>query len=291
MSKRPFPIVDRIRRTAVTKTQSQLAALGQSAKALAQEMAALQLQITRRMESGVPDCLAARKQFTPQSNTFAFDYRQDGVSSVVSQYVLKDGVTYEVPVFNNTPGVFVARSMSVNVFQRLYQSTGPMQKRFAHGDWYLNSHTDLQTRKFAFPDDTTSYALVTLPMRRLSFMWNVVDARSGQRYSDELVPDLVLTPPAAPILADGSDAPFGGRMFEFDTPWLFDSEGQINFLFRPLTPVIQPAATDAYTPYDTEDREQSNTVRDQTVSVQVELHGTRYFTDKAIAALRATYGR
>lgn len=293
MSNKRSPIVDRIRRTQITKAQLPGEALGHAAKALLQEMEALRLKVTRRLPNGVPDCLAARKTFEPQAATFAFDYLQNGSSSVVSQYVLKDGVTYEVPVMNNTPGVFVAHYMSVNIFQRLYQTTGPMQKRYSQGDWYLNSFSDLQTRKFAFPDSTTGNQTSIIAMRRLSFMWNLVDARSGQRYSDEPVPDLLLTPPSIP--APPEDAlevpPYGGRLFEFDSPWLCDSQGQINFLFRPTTPVIQPAASDAYTPYSTEDREQSNTVRDHSVSIQVELHGARYFTDKAIAALRATYGR
>jgi hypothetical protein len=102
------------------------------------------------------------------------------------------------------------------------------------------------------------------------------------QFADEMLPDLMLLPQSAtqgPVSinagATGNIGATGGR-FEFTTPWLFERDAQLTFLFRPITPALQPTATSGYFPFAYDDREQNNTVRNMAITVRAEVHGTRY---------------
>lgn len=258
---------------------------------LAQQIAGLELRTTKRLEKGEPGSIGASMTWHPESDSaaFDFDYLQNGVSSVSSQYVLRDNQTYVIPITFPPPGIFVARFLKVRLYQRLYvPGCGPMQVPMNAGDFAMRANQTtqgFQTMKFAFPvnsNETTRHY-----MRRLAFFWNLVDSKSNLRFSDQLVSDQALLPqgfgvPSSVVTNTGSNRglPAGntGGMLRFKTPWPFEHDGQAAFLFRPITPVIQPLASAAYTPYPFEDRENNNRVRDSSVTIRIELHGTRYYT-------------
>jgi hypothetical protein len=131
--------------------------------------------------------------------------------------------------------------------------------------------------------------------RTINFLWNMVDTKSQRRLADAYISQMVFTPPSAPVTQEAGSFQFGvttkiqahervpdGDLFRFCTPWVFERDGQVNFIFRPITPVLQfdssIAGTDPVVglPYD----DRINGIRDQRVRVQVEIHGYRFETDQ-----------
>lgn len=253
---------------------------------LRKELQGLELRVGRQLGAGEPAAIVGRRVFLPDdSYTFNFDYLQNGVSSVLSQYVLRDGITYEIPIVMPPPGVMLMRSMQVKLYQRVFvPNVGPMQVAMEYGNYFLPEgittvNDSIQTRKFSFPDNTSPASLVY--SRRMSFLWNLVDTKSGSQFSDELLSDQALLPQGMGVPTTGGIRPgTTGRYLEFDTPWLFERDAQLTFFFRPINPVIQPTANSGYLPYPFDDREQNNLVRNSAVTVQIELHGTRYVDEQ-----------
>lgn len=230
---------------------------------------------------------------------FLFDYLQDGVSSVSSQYVLRDAVTYEIPISFPPPGLFLARFMSVRITQRVFVAdVGVLQIPMLSGNFFLKLSYDagyaaggpfgrFQTPKYAFPIDTAvaggvAYETGSVLSRRINFFWNLIDKKSGRQFSDELMPDQLLLPQGIEASASLAPATLGTEgnangYLEFLAPWLFERDGEAAFLFRPITPVIQPTAASGYSATGAGSLEKANTSRDTSVTVQVELHGTRYY--------------
>ncbi len=254
---------------------------------LLDELDGLEYRLRSTLTDGEPACVFGRKVFSPESSTFLFDFSQNGVSSVKSQYVLRDGVTYDIPIAMTPPGFFVARFLQVTLHQRLFVPSGAggaggaYQVQMLSGSFFATSPLEPQTRKFSFPDNTSLNGQGLFLMRRMNFLWNMLDRKSNYALSDEMLSDQLLLPQGlgTPALALGTlcFAPENGR-FEFDTPWLFERDGEATFQFRPITPVIQPTADSGYTPYTFEDREPGLLSRDSSVTVEVALHGTRYTT-------------
>lgn len=250
-------------------------------KRLQNEVAGIEARINDHLTYGEPAAAVGKKVFEPDSFTFMFDFKQDGISSIKSQFVLKDGVTYEIPILFQPPGVMNVRFMKVAITQRLFvPGSGPWQMPVTYGDYFLTTMAGAQTKKFAFPDNVLGDINGTWPMRRSSFMWNLVDTKSGAKYSDELLSEILLLPQGDMTLVAGAAPDFfpSDGMLEFDCPWLMERDAQLTFLFRPIMPVIQPTFDSGYTPYTFEDRENANTVRNSAITVQVEMHGTRYLT-------------
>jgi hypothetical protein len=272
MNKKPFRITDPIRRVQPESGQpiGWLDSLKAQIVRLQNEVKGVEARAKRAMpDNSEPAAVVAKRTFEPSGPVFNFDYKQDGVSGVQSQVILQDGVTYEIPVTFPPPGLFVARFVKVALYQRIFNPTnGPMQLPVVYGNYFVGNKD--QTLKYCFPDNTTIATRRT--SRQISFLWNLIDTKSGVRLSDELLPDLALLPQDA--AAEGST----GNYLELASPWLFERDAQLTFLFRPITPAIQPTATSGYFPYSFDDREQNNTSRNMAITVQLELHGTRFLT-------------
>ena len=252
---------------------------------LNKEIEGLSLRLSRGAPNDAePAAVVGKKIFSPEAHTFSFDYLQDGVSSVKSQYVLRDAVTYEIPVVFPPPGVFVARAMTVKLTQRVFHpDVGvmqiPMSPNFFTGQekyFAINPTPEGQTKKYQWPSGNYQTG------KHLSFFWNLIDTKSGARFSDELMPDMLLLPqlegdPAASLQ---SGLPFAASQgfLQFPVPWLFERDAQLTFQFRPITPVLQPTADSGFSPYSFDDLEQNGQVRDSSVTVSLEIHGTRYLS-------------
>jgi hypothetical protein len=65
------------------------------------------------------------------------------------------------------------------------------------------------------------------------------------------------------------------ELFDFDTPWLFERDAQVSFLFRPIMDLYQIDAAEPTLPYYSDDRNQGK--RNQQLTVRVEMHGVRYY--------------
>lgn len=299
--KKPFRSADPIRRAQPGAGQpiGWLPTLKAQVETLRKQVEGIELRLDRRLTKGEPAAAVGERVFLPQPTSFAFDYLQDGVSpSVDAQYVVQDGITYEIPIVFPPPGVFRARYFKVNIYQRVFTSSGPFQLPVAYGDYFSAFNppqVEVQTRKYLFPDNAggTFTATPQYVSRRMSFLWNIIDTKSGVQFADEMLPDLMLLPqsptqgPAS--YGDQNIGATGGR-FEFTTPWLFERDAQLTFLFRPITPAIQPTATSGYFPFNYDDREQNNTVRNMAITVRAEVHGTRYVDAQDALRLGARIG-
>ena len=306
MTNKPFRTTDPIRRaqTGAGQPIGWLPTLKEQVSRLREQVEGIELRLDRRLTKGEPAATVGERVFLPQPTSFAFDYLQNGVSSVDSQIVVQDGVTYEIPIIFPPPGVFRARYFKVNIYQRVFTSSGPFQMPVAYGDYFsvFDASLEVQTRKYLFPDNGNGLFTMQqqLVSRRMSFLWNIIDTKSGMQFADEMLPDLMLLPqsptsgPAQSTMGERV-LPFnqrgttGGR-FEFTTPWLFERDAQLTFLFRPITPALQPTATSGYFPFNYDDREQNNTVRNMAITVRAEVHGTRYVDAQDALRLGARIG-
>jgi hypothetical protein len=296
MTKRPYQTTDPIRRTQPGSGQpiGWLPTLKEQVANLRRQLEGVELRLDRRLEKGEPAATVGERVFQPQPTSFNFDYLQNGASSVDAQFVVQDGITYEIPIVFPPPGVFRARYLKVNIYQRVSTPAGPFQFPVTYGNFFsvFGSSPEYQTLKFLFPNNAggTFNLQQQYVSRRLSFLWNLIDMKSGTSFSDEMLPDLLLlpqSPTAGPPIGSyifatnrsalpwNTDGTTGGN-FEFATPWLFERDAQLTFLFRPITPALQPTATSGYFPFNYDDREMNGVVRNMAITVRAELHGTRY---------------
>ena len=248
-----------------------------------------------------------------------------GIAQPVN-YVVRSGQSYSIPLVVDGPGVFAARYLKVSISQRFNFpkfNDDPVAKPWLPGNgqggpiWFPLPPIDFYQAGFtgvspvSFPNDNNSlatqkYSLMantTFPMlngvingaggantkinssRVLgnNFFWNIIDQDSQRRYSDDWIPSDVL-------LRQGSTSPVDGNLLRFNTPWLFERAGVIDFQYFPITDVLQLDPTATVFPMistvpgpapgnevNIDDREQAGTKRDQSVLVKVELHGTKYY--------------
>lgn len=224
-----------------------------------------------------PGSIVGKRVFVPDVNsTFVLDHQGQGVAGQASQYVVRDGVTYDIPVLSPPPGVFEARFLHVMITQRLFNPTEGIDQLRMPVNQALSQRQQvaatggLQTLKWSY-----------IPNRFVQFFWNIVEGKSGRQLSDEMLPDMLLLPAMPGAFLGGDPANVmpseGGDVgYQFEVPWLFERDADIRFLFRPVTAVVQPAPTVA-SPFAFNDLEANGTVRDTSVTVQIELHGSRLY--------------
>lgn len=261
---------------------------------LEQEIEGLEVRMDLGVSSGVPAAYAAKRVFTPESSTVLVDLSQDpGDPLVPMNYIVRDGATYDIPILMPGPGVFVAKHIVLAMYLKYFSDTANtyVQKNITGNQTYLASsiffgnNAGLYTTKFSAqgPAGNQPFGRITLsggnvvkklPYVAINYFWNLLDSKSGVKLSDELMSQNVLLPRSRPYgqsffgpkpqVLDGSifNGYADGGFFEFDVPFVFERDGQANFLFRPITPFLQEA----------------DTLHPQEVIVQVEMHGFRYET-------------
>lgn len=272
------------------------------------DVAGLKARLRNPIHKGRPAAYVGFRDFLPESSVVQVDTAQTGEGTNPCNYVVRDGQDYDIPIIMPGPGVFVVEEVTVAIFQQQY---APISASFQEGvltDVNLVAmQAEMRANAFPFPSDltplfTTKFSiyprqtsLVPLPpegVRTINYLWNMVDTKSQRRLADAYISQMVLTPPSAPVsqsvslFSEGSVKAFervpDGDLFRFCTPWVFERDGQVNFIFRPITPVLQFASSIAGTdpvvglPYD----DRINGIRDQRVRVQVEVHGYRFETDQ-----------
>lgn len=280
---------------------------------LKKRVAGLRDRLRYRYSDGVPAAYTGESLFRPEASSFEILVARigdpfnglnpsgiGGPTTAEVQYVVRDDRTHTIPVILPGPGVFMARYLHVEFYQRIY---GGDNNQFGLQDL---SH---RVMRYCIPfgksffDPNGNGRLGQLPpntgkvslLRRLNacnlswdrnqlginFFWNLVDADSQRRVGDDLIPHDVLLP-------QGYQSQVSGDLFEFPVPWLFERGGRVDFQFRLINPILQLAASDPETPFlDSQnpftawdDREQDGTIRNQEVLVRVELHGTKFYSER-----------
>lgn len=263
---------------------------------LEREVEGVRLRMSTRIGEGEPAAAVGARAFSPEPATqaFALDVLQTGLGTTQVQYVVRDGVTYDIPVVFPPPGVFRARYLTVQIFQRVFDTaTGrTLQFPVVTNDFIVDQiAARKQTTKFSIPQNGGGAFADGSAPARCNFLWNLIDGKSGHRLSDQFLPDTLLLPQPTsshPYVVGGGNLAYGasGGSFEFDLPWLFERDANIVFQWRPINAIVQATAATGAVWYPAssgptfDDREFGGAVRNNEVSVQVELHGTRHYNEQ-----------
>lgn len=238
---------------------------------------------------GEPAAYQGVRVFNPERTSFLVDGYQDGASAVPVNYVVKDGTTYDIPVNVPGPGIFIATGLHVSITQRRYDPaiSEALQQNYTT-NWYNRL---IQFGDPAAMEWTTKFCLWPYqpqPYRfAANFLWNVMDARTGDLYSDEPMNCLLLRPRQEGFylgFTAETDVYMDGGLFQFDTPWVFPYGTNAVFKFQPVSPILQldssigpvllpPPAPQYVSGLNYDDRE--NGLRDQSVTVRAMLTGYR----------------
>jgi hypothetical protein len=236
-----------------------------------------------------PGCYTGEMVFHPEAQSFPLDVLQDGTTVLVN-YIVKSGYTYNIPIRCCGDGVFKATSVRCVVFQRFYNATpGIMfvcQLPVVPNTWNPAGPMAWTQKWSCYPYSRASPGAWFGQTPSINYHWNLQDPISGSLYSDNMLPAEAMLPrhyvPA--VARDQQGTKLGpvhlidGDWHEFETPWEFETGQSVNFMFRPITDIVQvdssidqgPAGQNVLL-YD--DRE--NGRRDMSVTVQVELQGER----------------
>lgn len=241
-----------------------------------------------------PSAVAGRYIYHPDDKVLDVDVTQKDKDFQPVNMVVPSGRTVDIRLIFPGPGVFVGRWLKCSVYMRLHCPTLkgdnemwlPVVSNTGAG---VNASTPFTTRFSVFPlQPQTPYIAVPGPgdvirPPALNWCWNLKDTRSGRLYADRLISNMMMLPSTwmgeAGAVTGGSQ-PRDGDLFDLRTPWVFERDGQLSFQFRPITDLYQFASSipgDGPVmglPFD--DREGGK--RDQSVLVQVEMHGFRFET-------------
>jgi len=250
---------------------------------LTREVAGLVDRLRYRYADGVPAAYKNEVVFRPRSETVSVVV--DAAQTVLANVVVPDAVTHSVPVVFEGPGVFCARYMHVEFYQRVWggDGLGHAGREYRFTIPPSKSFVQFQGAPGSIPGDTAKWSLplglvsgsISEDRRDLGvvFFWNLVDRDSGRKLSEDLISHQVLLP-------GGFQNQVNGNLFEFATPWLFERAGVLDFQFRLTTPILQPDVSSGIFPFDWDDREDNGTRRNMEVVVRCELHGTKFYDDR-----------
>ena len=220
--------------------------LGERARVLEQKVAGILARLSTPLRDGVPGCVPAERVFEADTNTivtipnFPIDPYNDGFPflTLTVNPILRAGETYSVPVFFPPPGVFLAHYLVVGVEAGFTMFNGLNRPGISPVPDYISSMTLVPnvgviryTNQQQVLGTFTSAANHRKPTPYVPFLWNIVDNKSGRKLSNTWLPSGLLLNSRLPLshIAVDSD------LFEFDgAGWLFERDGQTQFLFRPL---------------------------------------------------------
>jgi hypothetical protein len=265
-----------------------------------------------KYSDGVPACYIGEKVFIPETETVQIKRGRVGFPPYTAapdtlmdvNYVVRDSIDHTVPISMQAPGVFVARYIHVEFYQRLHGTvTAPTTGGLVvNGNDYANKEMWFQIpwgRNYYNPGMEIPLQTGKVHLLRLNelmswagdrsniginLFWNLIDRDSERRLSDEPIS-------GATLLPQGFQNTMDGDLHEFKVPWLFERAGQVDFQFRLINPILQLAASEGpdavcvlgnadQNTVRWDDRENNGLLRNQAVRVRVELHGTKFYTPR-----------
>lgn len=266
--------------------------LAERARNLKAQLVGINERLNTPLRDGVPACVDGEMTFladTTRTITIAnFAQTPDrtagaGFIALNVNPIIRAGQTYRVPITFPPPGVFEAHHLSVGIEAGFTMFAGAA----ISGITPLNDYRQTQFVQFVNRPDTHSMKWTNqqqvlgfstlcdvLPM--LPFLWNIVDEKSGRQYAKSWMPHGALLNPRGNAMSSVSRHTPDGELFEFDKPWLFERDGQVAFMFRPIMDLFQVDSGSATLPYSTDDRTAGR--RQQQATLKVEFHGNRYYT-------------
>jgi hypothetical protein len=279
--------------------------LVERARNLRAQVVGINERITSPLRDGVPACVSGELRFQADQNKTVsiaqFPPRPDAnppnvgaaafIAPLLVNPIILSGQTYRIPITFSPPGILQAHNLVVGIeagftmfanqnvsgitplndYRQTSTNTG--------GGYVMNP--DLQAIQYSWQQQV----LGTLGqpsgiMAYLPYVWNIIDEKSGRQYAQDWVPSGVLLGTRGYSQSVVGSSPIDSDLFEFDTPWIFERDAQVAFLFRPIMDLYQVAAASATLPYGVDDR--SGGRRFQEATVRVEFHGNRYYTSQDV---------
>ncbi len=253
---------------------------------VAKDVLSLEQRLGYRPDQGDPAAYVGEFLFEPQSDVHQLDVFQDGSPTVPVNVVVPSGQELQVPVILQGPGAFLARTLTVKLYQRFFDPTNgvtwvplPYGRTFFDVDSTSALGSEVQTLKWSLMHDfawlgEAAFSSNTDRIFGTNFFWNFVDEDSQRRLADDLLPSQCLKPQGWQRQADGN-------IYNFESPWLFERANTVTFRMQMINEVLQLDPTAAVFPVNgVDDRENNGTVRNQTVKVRVELHGTKFYNSR-----------
>lgn len=256
-------------------------------RGLLAQLEGLYMRLTSPLADGVPSAVTGEllfKQNEQNKVTVNVPTIEEGGAPVLvpttCNPIVQAGQTYRVPVTFSPPGVFMAHNLVVTV-EAGWESE-PLTGQSRPLIWSLPDYR--QNANGAFLDSAAPLALNFSQQQQvlhygwdpdvwgqytyLPYFWNIIDEKSGRQYSQDWLPHGLLMNRRFDVNINTNDS--SGEFFEFDTPWLFERDAQVSFLFRPIV--------DLYWSDPSVFRELGENVKPAQAKVCVEFHGNRYYT-------------
>jgi len=258
--------------------------LSERARGIRAQLEGIYRRLSSPMIDGVPAAVSGELTFkanTQQQITIEnFPQNQQEsvfLGPVVCNPVVLAGQTYKIRVDFPPPGVLSVQNLVVTLEAGMTEFAGVNRPRIYALNDYLQEPdlggfaTDTQPYRFTQQQQVLGSAFSPLPF--LPFFWNIIDEKSGRQYAQDWMPHgaLLNTRGNGTAVRVAPD----GEFFDFDTPWLFERDAQVSFLFRPIMDLYQIDAAEPTLPYYSDDRNQGK--RNQQLTVRVEMHGVRYY--------------
>ncbi len=264
-------------------------------------------RLTSPLQDGVPGCANGEMRFqADQDKTISiaqFPTDPDDIvtpallSPLLVNPIILSGQTYTIPITFPPPGVFQAHNLVVGIeagFTMFANQNRPGLTPLAdyrqtppNGDaaygGFVSGAPDERVIRYTWQQQVLGNFAQVMPF--LPFVWNILDEKSGRPLAQDWIPSGALLNTrgnAGSSTVEQTD----GEFFEFDVPWIFERDGQVSFLFRPLMDLYQIAAADAQRPYVTSEGAGINDLtggrRFEEAILRVEFHGNRYYTSQDV---------
>lgn len=263
------------------------------ARNLRERIQGIHARLNTNLANGVPSCVTGERTFiadtAQQITAAAFPINPDllpaGPALVMNPIILS-GQTYRVPIIFTPPGVLQAHNLVVSVeagfisfanqYRQGIESLSDYRNNESYG--FLSASPADGVVRYSWQQQVLGTFSAVRPY--LPFLWNIIDEKSGRQYAQDWLPHGALLNTRGGSGQYGVEEP-DGELFEFDTPWLFERDAQVAFLFRPIMDLYQIDAADAQLPYGGVS-DLSGGRRVEQATVRVEFHGNRYYTSQDV---------
>ncbi len=277
--------------------------LAERFRALRAAVSGVHARLNTPLRDGVPSAVSGELTFRADTSrviTITFPKDPDA-SPPVAFTTLKvnpiflAGETYRIPVFFPPPGVLEAHNLVVGIeagftmFANVNRSgiTPLNDYRYVTQapEGGFVPKPSVGVLQYTFQQQVLGDFAKVMPF--IPYMWNIVDEKSGRQYAQDWMPHGALLNTrkngAGNTGVDAAEHVFvpDSELFEFDAPWIFERDGQVSFLFRPIMDLYQIDASDAQLPYGGVD-DKSGGRRFEQATVRVEFHGNRYYTGQDV---------
>ena len=283
-----------------------LQALAERMRNLRAQVAGIHARLNTPLRDGVPGAVAGERTFFADTNKTItiqnFPTNPDATppaafTTLKVNPIILAGETYRIPIMFPPPGVFEAHNLVVgieagftmfaNVARMGLTPLNDYRQVFAIpagtqyvGGGFVDESPANSVIQYTWQQQVLGDFCKVMPF--LPFFWNIVDEKSGRQYAQDWMPHGALLNTRGNSI--GRTTPVANpdsELFEFDTPWIFERDGQVSFLFRPIMDLYQIDATDATLPYGTTN-DLSGGRRVEQATVRVEFHGNRYYTGQDV---------